>query len=72
MARVMEAALFHASLPKELIDALKPEYVSPLVAYLCHESCTDTGGVYEARFDRTGRRLVMDGVAVDKLPPSSE
>jgi hypothetical protein len=26
---------------------LKPEYVSPLVAWLCHESNGDTGGLYE-------------------------
>jgi 3-hydroxyacyl-CoA dehydrogenase/3a,7a,12a-trihydroxy-5b-cholest-24-enoyl-CoA hydratase len=34
-------------LPKELLDALKPEYVSPLVAKLAHESTEDTGGLYE-------------------------
>ena len=26
-------------LPKELVDALKPEFVSPLVAWLCHDDC---------------------------------
>jgi 3-hydroxyacyl-CoA dehydrogenase/3a,7a,12a-trihydroxy-5b-cholest-24-enoyl-CoA hydratase len=31
----------------ELFDHLKPEYVSPLVAYLCHESQTETGQLYE-------------------------
>ena len=25
----------------------RPEYVSPLVAWLCHESCTETGGLFE-------------------------
>ena len=34
-------------LPKDLIDALKPEYVTPLVAYLCHESCDETGSLFE-------------------------
>ena len=34
-------------LPAELLAALKPEYVSPLVAWLCHESCEETGGLYE-------------------------
>src|SRR5258708_39284164 len=34
-------------LPKELLDALKPEYVSALVAKLAHESTEDTGGLYE-------------------------
>lgn len=31
----------------EVIAALKPEYVSPLVAYLCHDSFRETGGLYE-------------------------
>jgi len=24
-------------MPKEVVDALKPEYVAPFVAYLCHD-----------------------------------
>lgn len=35
-------------MPQDLVDALKPEFVAPLVLYLCHESCTDTAGVFEA------------------------
>ncbi len=31
----------------ELLDALKPKYVAPLVAWLCHEDCEDTGSLYE-------------------------
>lgn len=31
----------------DVVDALKPEYVAPLVLYLCHESCSETGGVFE-------------------------
>lgn len=34
-------------LAKELIDALKPDYVVPLVAFLAHESCEETGGLFE-------------------------
>jgi hypothetical protein len=30
-----------------LLQALKPEYVAPFVAYLCHESCTETSSLYE-------------------------
>ena len=33
--------------PKELLDALRPEFVSPLVALLCHESSEETGGLFE-------------------------
>jgi len=31
----------------EFLDALKPEYVVPLVGYLCHESCKENGGLFE-------------------------
>lgn len=34
-------------MPKELVDALKPEYVAPLVAYLVHDSCPENGSLYE-------------------------
>jgi len=34
-------------LPPDLVKALKPEFIAPLVAYLCHESSTETGGVFE-------------------------
>ncbi|KAF1318009.1 Peroxisomal multifunctional enzyme type 2, partial [Globisporangium splendens] len=32
---------------EELFKLLKPEHVAPFVAYLCHESCTRNGNVYE-------------------------
>ncbi|XP_060596091.1 peroxisomal multifunctional enzyme type 2-like isoform X2 [Ruditapes philippinarum] len=34
-------------MPPELVAALKPEYVAPLVAYLCHEDTEETGGLFE-------------------------
>lgn len=33
--------------PKSLVDAIRPEYVSALVAKLAHDSTEDTGGIYE-------------------------
>ncbi|KAI9008103.1 hypothetical protein BC832DRAFT_553111 [Gaertneriomyces semiglobifer] len=49
-------------MPPEMVEALKPEYVSPLIAYLAHEATTETGGVFEVgsawiakvRWQRTG------------------
>lgn len=32
---------------KEIVDSLKPEYVVPLVAWLAHEDCQETGGLFE-------------------------
>jgi len=34
-------------MPPDLVETLKPEYVAPLVAFLCHESTTVSGGVFE-------------------------
>lgn len=61
IAPIAGSRLTETILPPELIAALKPEYVSPLVAWLCHESCTETGGLFEVgggfyaklRFERT-------------------
>lgn len=34
-------------LPPDAEENLKPIFVMPLVLYLCHESCTDTGSLFE-------------------------
>jgi 3-hydroxyacyl-CoA dehydrogenase/3a,7a,12a-trihydroxy-5b-cholest-24-enoyl-CoA hydratase len=34
-------------MPPELVEAFKPEFVTPLVLLLCHESSSETGGVFE-------------------------
>ncbi|KAI8055435.1 hypothetical protein BDF22DRAFT_618267 [Syncephalis plumigaleata] len=49
-------------MPPEMVEALKPEYVAPLVAFLVHEACPDTGKVFEVgsgwvanvRWERSG------------------
>jgi NAD(P)-dependent dehydrogenase (short-subunit alcohol dehydrogenase family) len=33
-------------LPPEVLEKLKPEYVAPVVAYLCTEECPDNGSVF--------------------------
>jgi NAD(P)-dependent dehydrogenase (short-subunit alcohol dehydrogenase family) len=34
-------------MPAEVTQALSPAYVAPFVAFLCHESNEDNGGLYE-------------------------
>ncbi|KAM6289747.1 peroxisomal multifunctional enzyme type 2 [Aegotheles albertisi] len=34
-------------MPQDLLDAFKPEYVAPLVVWLCHESCMENGSLFE-------------------------
>lgn len=48
IAPVGGTRLTEGILPPDLFDQLKPEYVAPLVAWLCHENCEDTGGLFEA------------------------
>jgi multifunctional beta-oxidation protein len=33
--------------PAEMVEMLKPDYVAPLVAYLCHDSSQETGSIFE-------------------------
>ena len=33
--------------PKELLDRLRPEAISPLVGWLAHEACAETKGLFE-------------------------
>ena len=47
IAPIAGSRMTETVLPKDLIDALKPEYVTPLVAYLCHESNEETGSLFE-------------------------
>lgn len=35
-------------IPEPLLKRLLPAYVAPVVAYLCHENCRETGGIFEA------------------------
>lgn len=34
-------------MPQQMLDALSPEYVTPLAAYLCHDSSHENGGLFE-------------------------
>ncbi|KAJ2366909.1 hypothetical protein H4R23_003478 [Coemansia sp. Cherry 401B] len=34
-------------MPQEILDALKPEFITPVVAYLTHEATAQTGGLFE-------------------------
>ncbi len=42
-------------MPPDFFDRLKPEFVAPLVLYLCSEACPVSGGVYNAGMGTYGR-----------------
>jgi hypothetical protein len=49
-------------MPKEIVEALKPDYVAPLVAVLCHESCPESGSLFEVGYIAKQRWQRSDGV----------
>jgi len=72
IAPIAGSRLTETVLPKEITDALKPELVSPLVAYLSHDSCTENGALFEVgggyfaklRWERTMGHTTRIGRAV--------
>ncbi len=46
-------------LPPELLDKMKPEFVSPMVLYLCSEQCPVSGKIYNAGMGFYNRAAVM-------------
>jgi multifunctional beta-oxidation protein len=35
-------------MPPELVEVMKPDWVVPLVGYLCHKTCDENGSIFEA------------------------
>ena len=72
IAPIAGSRMTETVLPKELLEALKPEYVSALVAKLAHEGTEDTGGLYEVgggfyaklRWERAAGKMFRLGRAI--------
>ncbi|XP_054630216.1 peroxisomal multifunctional enzyme type 2 [Dunckerocampus dactyliophorus] len=47
IAPVAGSRLTESVMPPDLVAALKPEYVAPMVLWLCHEQCQENGGLFE-------------------------
>jgi NAD(P)-dependent dehydrogenase (short-subunit alcohol dehydrogenase family)/acyl dehydratase/putative sterol carrier protein len=60
-------------LPETLQEKLQPEYVAPLVLYLCSEQCPVSGRVYNAGMGTFGRAAVMSapGVQLEEATPEA-
>ncbi|CAG5924326.1 peroxisomal multifunctional enzyme type 2 [Menidia menidia] len=66
IAPVAGSRLTETVMPPDLVASLKPEYVAPLVLWLCHEQCQENGGLFEVgagwigklRWERSQGRIV--------------
>jgi NAD(P)-dependent dehydrogenase (short-subunit alcohol dehydrogenase family) len=48
-------------MPPQLLERLEPAHVSPLVAYLASEACTDTGRIYSVGGGYIARVALLEG-----------
>ncbi len=64
IAPVAGSRLTEQVMPENLTEALKPEYVSPLVVYLCSEQCEETGFIYSVGGGYFSRIAYMEGEGV--------
>ena len=51
-------------MPPDLVEKLKPDYVSPIVAYMCSEECTDSGIVFVAGAGYFSRAVMVEGPGI--------
>ena len=69
IAPIAASRLTETVLPKDMLENLKPEYVTPLVGWLSHEDCKENGGLFEVgggyfgklRWERTEGKLFKLG-----------
>jgi NAD(P)-dependent dehydrogenase (short-subunit alcohol dehydrogenase family) len=51
-------------MPPDMVEKLKPEYVSPMVAYMCSEECTDSGIIFTAGAGYFSRAVIVEGPGI--------
>jgi len=51
-------------MPPDMVEKLKPDYVSPVVAYMCSEECTDSGVVFVAGAGYFSRAVMVEGPGI--------
>jgi len=61
--------------PPDILKALRPEAIAPLVLWLCHEDCDETGGLFELgagwvsklRWQRTQGSFMGSSITAEKV-----
>jgi NAD(P)-dependent dehydrogenase (short-subunit alcohol dehydrogenase family) len=61
IAPVAKSRMTEDIMPPQLLERLEPEYVSPLVAYLASEACSDTGRIYSVGGGYMARVAIVEG-----------
>lgn len=74
LAPIAGTRMTHDILPHEVFEKLTPEFVAPVVAYLCTEECPDNGSVFVVGGGKVQRVALFQnpGVNFDKPPSVAE
>ncbi|MDY6904317.1 MAG: SDR family NAD(P)-dependent oxidoreductase [Thermodesulfobacteriota bacterium] len=51
-------------MPPEIFEKMKPEYIVPMVAWLCSEACDKTGSIYNAGMGYYSKAAILTGKPV--------
>lgn len=72
IAPVAASRLTEDVMPPPALEKLKPELVSPMVAYLCSEQCQESGGIFTAGGGYFGRAAIVEGKGAVIADPTIE
>ena len=64
IAPVAASRMTEDVMPPQLLERLQPEHVSPVVAWLASEACTDTGRIYSVGGGYLARVAIVEGEGV--------
>jgi NAD(P)-dependent dehydrogenase (short-subunit alcohol dehydrogenase family) len=60
IAPVAASRLTEDVMPAPVLEKLRPEFVSPMVAYLCSEECQESGSIFTAGGGYFGRAAIIE------------
>ena len=64
IAPIAKSRMTEDVMPQGFLDRLEPEYVSPLVAYLASEGCSETGHIYAVGGGYMARVAIVEGEGI--------
>jgi NAD(P)-dependent dehydrogenase (short-subunit alcohol dehydrogenase family)/putative sterol carrier protein len=64
VAPIAASRLTEDVMPPDLFEKSKPEFVAPIVLYLCSQECKETGAIFNSGMGYFNRSAVVTGAAV--------
>jgi putative sterol carrier protein len=76
VAPIAASRLTEDVMPPELFERSKPEFVAPMVMYLCSDDCRETGAIFNSGMGYFNRAAILTGPTVQlgdpENPPTPE